>query len=143
MNLRLCLYIVGTFLQFLGVLMLIPFLCSMIYREGDEYYFLLTALITAASGLLLKVLNKEAENINELGRKEAFIVAFLCWIVASLYGSLPYLFTSIFSNPVDAWFESVAGFTTTGASVINDLAELPRAYFFTGVLPSGWVEWES
>ena len=130
MNIRLCFYIVGTFLQFLGLLMLIPFVCSLIYRDGDEYNFLLTALITTIVGLLLKIINKKSENINELGRKEAFFVAFLCWIVASLFGSLPYIFTSIFSNPVDALFESIAGFTTTGASVINDLAGLPRGILF-------------
>lgn len=110
--------------------MLIPFICSFIYREGDEYFFLLTAFITVSSGLLLKVLSKEAEKITELGRKEAFIVAFLCWVVASLFGSLPYIFTSVFSNPVDAWFESMAGFTTTGASVIDDPSVLPNGLLF-------------
>lgn len=130
MNIRLCFYIVGTFLQFFGGLMLVPFVCSLIYREGDEYSFLLTAGITAASGLLLKALNKKAEDITELGRKEAFIVAFLCWVVAGLFGSLPYIFMSIFSSPVDALFESMAGFTTTGASVIADPSVLPRDLLF-------------
>ena len=102
MNIRLCSYIVGTFLQFLGLLMLIPVVCSLIYRDGDEYAFLLTAFIITVTGLLLKTINSEARNITELTRKEGFFVAFLCWIVAGLFGSLPYLLIPIFSNPVDA-----------------------------------------
>ncbi|MGI9554316.1 MAG: TrkH family potassium uptake protein, partial [Thermodesulfobacteriota bacterium] len=130
MNLRLCSYIVGTFLQFLGLLMLIPVVCSLIYRDGDEYAFLLTAFITTVSGLLLKLINKDAGRITELTRKEGFFVAFLCWVVACLFGALPYIFTSIFSNPVDALFESMAGYTTTGATVIEEINNLPRGILF-------------
>ncbi len=130
MNIKLCFHIVGTFLQFFGGLMLIPSICSLIYGSGDEYFFLLTAFITVSSGLLLKILSSEAKDITELGRKEAFIVVFLCWVVASLFGSLPYIFMSVFSSPVDAWFESVAGFTTTGASVIEDPSVLPSGLLF-------------
>ena len=130
MNLRLCSYIVGTFLQFLGLLMLIPVVCSLIYRDGDEYAFLITAFITTVTGLLLKIINKKSESITELTRKEGFFVAFLCWIAACLFGSLPYLLIPIFSNPVDALFESMAGYTTTGATVIDDLSGLPRGILF-------------
>ena len=130
MNLRLCSYILGTFLQFLGLLMLIPVACSLIYRDGDEYAFLLTAFITTATGFVLKLINKKAETITELNRKEAFFVAFLCWIAASLFGALPYIFIPVFSNPVDAFFESMAGFTTTGATVIDDLVGLPHGILF-------------
>ena len=131
MNIRLCSYIVGTFLQFLGLLMLIPVICSLIFRDGDEYAFLLTAFITLVTGLLLKILNKKSAKITELTRKEGFFVAFLCWISAGLFGALPYLLIPIFPNPVDALFESIAGYTTTGATVIKDLTELPRGILFS------------
>lgn len=58
------------------------------------------------------------------------MVVFLCWIIACLFGSLPYLLIPIFSNPVDALFESISGFTTTGASVVDDLAVLPHGILF-------------
>lgn len=130
MNLSLCSYIVGTFLQFLGLLMLIPLACSLIYRDGDEYAFLLTALITTVTGFVLKIINNKSKYITELNRKEAFFIAFSCWVVAGLFGSLPYILIPIFSNPIDAFFESMAGFTTTGATVIDDLVGLPRGILF-------------
>ncbi len=130
MNIRLCFYIVGTFLTFLGLLLLIPVVCSLIYRDGDHFAFLITAGITSSVGFILRDVNKECKNISELDRKEAFFVAFLCWSVACIFGSIPYLFLPIFSNPIDAIFESIAGFTTTGSSVIDDLHDLPHGILF-------------
>lgn len=107
--------------MFLGLILIVPVICSLIYQDGDQYAFLLTALITVFAGFLLKELNKKSQDITELNRKEAFLIAFLCWIVACLFGSLPYLLIPVFSNPIDALFESVAGFTTTGSSVIDNI----------------------
>ncbi|NIP38366.1 MAG: TrkH family potassium uptake protein [Candidatus Dadabacteria bacterium] len=102
----------------------------MIYQDGDHYAFLITAGVTSVVGIILKEVNKESKNISEIDRKEAFLVAFLCWLVACIFGSIPYLVLPIFSNPVDAIFESIAGFTTTGSSVIDDLSVLPHGLLF-------------
>ncbi len=130
MNLRLCLYIVGTFLMFLGFILIVPIICSLIYQDGDQYAFLITAGLTIAAGFILKEINKKSQNITELNRKEAFLIAFLCWIVACLFGSLPYLLIPVFSNPIDALFESVAGFTTTGSSVIENIEAQTHGILF-------------
>ena len=124
MNIRLCLYILGTFLIFFAAVFTLPILCSLIYQDGDQYAFLSTFLISLIIGFLLKESNKNQRHIDKLNRKEVFFMAFLCWIAACLIGAVPYLFIPLFSNPVDALFESVAGFTTTGSSVIDDLSVL-------------------
>ena len=130
MNIRLCFYIVGTFLIFLGLILIVPVICSFIYGDGDQYAFLITAGITVFAGLLLKEINKKSQSITEINRKEAFLIAFLCWITACLFGSIPYLLIPVFTSPIDAIFESVAGFTTTGSSVIDDIESQTHALLF-------------
>lgn len=132
MNLKLSFYVVGNFLKYFGLLLLIPAICSLIYRDGDLYIFLLTAFSTSISGLLLELVCKESKDINEINRKEAFFIALLCWIVASLFGAIPYFLIQlpVFSSPIDALFESISGFTTTGATVISDIESLPHGILF-------------
>ena len=130
MNFRLCSYILGTFLVFLGLLLVVPIICSLIYQDGDQYAFLITSLITLIFGFILRELNKKAKYITEINRKEGFIIVLLCWVSASLFGALPYILIPVFSNPVEALFESIAGFTTTGSSVIDDLSVLPHGILF-------------
>lgn len=132
MNLKPSFYIVGTFLKFFGLLFLIPATCSFIYRDGDLYIFLLTAFFTSISGLLLELVFRESKDINEINRKEAFFIALLCWIVACLFGAIPYFLIPlpVFSSPIDALFESISGFTTTGATVISDIESLPHGILF-------------
>jgi len=130
MNIRLCFYIVGTFLKFLGLILIVPLACSLIYQDGDQFAFLLTAAIIIIAGFLLREVNKKSQNINEINRKEAFLIAFLCWIAACLFGSLPYLLIPVFTSPIDTLFESVAGFTTTGSSVIDNIETQPHGILF-------------
>ena len=130
MKIRLCFYIVGTFLNFLGLILIVPVVCSFIYQDGDLFAFLLTAAITIIAGFLLKEANKKSQNIDEINRKEAFLIAFLCWVAACLFGSLSYLLIPVFSSPIDALFESVAGFTTTGSSVIDNIETQPHGILF-------------
>ena len=131
MNIKITLYIVGVFLKFFGVLILIPSICSLIYREGDLNVFLISALITTGTGFLLEAITQDTEKSKvEINIKEGFLVATLCWISAALFGSLPYLFFFSFSHPIDQIFESFSGFTTTGATVFTDLENLPHGILF-------------
>ncbi len=130
MNLRLSFHVVGTFLKFFGLFLLIPSICSFIYRDGDLYIFLLTAGITSISGYLLEWLFKQVEEKTVIYRKEAFLIAFLCWIAACLFGAIPYFFMPLFESPIDALFESVSGYTTTGATVISNVENLPHGILF-------------
>jgi len=130
MNLKLSLHVVGTFLKFFGVLLLLPAICSLIYRDGDLFIFLGTALFTTASGFILEKLCYDSNQIEELNRKEAFFIALSCWLVAGVFGAIPYFMMSVFSSPIDALFESISGYTTTGATVLTEVESLPHGILF-------------
>jgi len=130
MNIKLSLHLIGTFLKFFGLLLLIPAICSLIYRDGDLHIFLLAAFLAGISGFLLETAFKGSKAIEVIDRKEAFFIAFLCWVVAGVFGAVPYLFVPALSNPIDAIFESISGFTTTGATVISDIESLPHGILF-------------
>ena len=130
MNIKLSLNLIGHFLKFLGLLMLAPAVCSFIYGEDDLETFLISAIITSLFGLTLELLTKTSEDFEELERREAFLIASLCWLAASIFGAIPYIVYGVFQNPVDAFFESVSGFTTTGASVMKDIELFPHGILF-------------
>jgi len=129
-NIKLSLNLIGHFLKFLGLLMLVPAVCSLIYGEDDLETFLISAIVTSLFGLTLELLTKTSEDFEELERREAFLIASLCWLSASIFGAIPYLVYGVFQNPVDAFFESVSGFTTTGASVMRDIELFPHGILF-------------
>ena len=130
MNIKQSLQVVGTFLKFFGLLQLLPAICSIIYRDTDWYIFLLTAFTTSLAGLAIERATKETKQIKDINRKEAFFIALSCWIAASLFGSLPYLFLPSVFSPIDAVFESISGYTTTGATIITDIEALPHGLLF-------------
>jgi trk system potassium uptake protein TrkH len=117
-------------MKYLGLLMLVPVIISVIYKENDLWAFIISALITTSFGFILETATKPPERIKEIQRKEGFLIAALFWFAASIFGAIPYLIYGVFNHPVDAWFESVAGFTTTGATVLTDIEVLPYGMLF-------------
>lgn len=117
-------------MKYLGLLMLVPVIISVIYNENDVWAFIISALITTSFGFILETATKPPERIKEIQRKEGFLIAALFWFAASIFGAIPYLIYGVFNHPVDAWFESVAGFTTTGATVLTDLEVVPYGMLF-------------
>ena len=113
-------------MKFLGLLMLVPAIISVIYHENDLWAFIISALITSSFGFILETVTKPPEKMKEIERREGFLIAVLSWFAASIFGAIPYLIYGVFQHPVDAWFESVAGFTTTGASVLTNIEALPH-----------------
>jgi len=130
MNLKLSFHVVGTFLKFFGILLLLPAVCSLIYGDVGLYIFLGTALFTTVSGFILEKLCYDSNQIEELNRKEAFFIALSCWLMAGVFGAIPYFMMSIFSSPIDALFESFSGYTTTGATVLTEVESLPHGILF-------------
>lgn len=110
--------------------MLVPVIISVIYKEDDLWAFIISALITTSFGFILETATKPPERIKEIQRKEGFLIAALFWFTASIFGAIPYLIYGVFNHPVDAWFESVAGFTTTGATVLTDIEVVPYGMLF-------------
>ena len=130
MNYRLVFYVVGNFLKYFGLIMLIPAVVSLIHGDDELIAFLITSIAITFTGYLLEIITKKAAVLNEIYRQEAFMIAALCWVLACVFGCLPYLLLSVFSHPVDAIFESFSGFTTTGATVLSEIESLPHGILF-------------
>lgn len=130
MNTRFCFFIAGKFVMYLGLLMLVPALCSVFYRGDDLGTFLLSSGITSLAGFVLFTVFRVREYPQGMRRREGFLIANLCWLFASVFGALPYLFYGVFPSFVDAFFESTSGFTTTGATVLQSIEGLPKGILF-------------
>lgn len=116
--------------MYLGLLMLVPAVCTLFYPEDDLSAFLISALITSLAGLALMVICRIPETPTEIRRREGFLIAALCWVFASIFGAIPYYVYGVFASPVDALFESTAGFTTTGATALASIEWLPKGILF-------------
>ncbi|MGD8776937.1 MAG: potassium transporter TrkG, partial [Syntrophobacterales bacterium] len=119
MNLRLTLRIQGGLLLFLAGMLLVPLPFSFWYRDGAWPWFVLTASLSAVIGLLLLRIFPTRE---ELTVREGFGVVTFAWVLFAAFGALPFLFTGTIVSPIQAYFESMSGFTTTGSTVITDLS---------------------
>ncbi|MEZ3116902.1 TrkH family potassium uptake protein [Halobaculum sp. MBLA0147] len=128
---RASLAVVGTVVQYLSVTLLLPLVVAVLYGE-DVVTFLLTGVVTVVVGTALTRLDPDPE----LGNREGFLVVAATWLGVSLVGTVPYLLAahgvpgvvaptspgSALADPVDALFESMSGFTTTGATVMADIS---------------------
>jgi len=129
-NARFCFQVTGKFVMYLGLFMLLPAVCTLFYGQDDLITFLLSASITSLAGLALFVIFRTHEIPTEIRRREGFFIAALCWMLASVFGAIPYYLYGVFASPVDALFESTAGFTTTGATALVSIEGLPKGILF-------------
>lgn len=127
MNISIILYIIGYVLKIEGILMLLPTVVGLIYGEAEYFTFLVCAVITMFVGLLLSF--KKPKN-QIFYAKEAFVSVPAAWIFLSLFGCLPFIMNGDIPRPVDAFFEMVSGFTTTGSSILTDVEALSHASLF-------------
>ena len=125
MNKKMIRFIVGTLLFIEGVLLLLPAVTAVIYREWKMLYiFLGTVVLCALLSFLLA--RKRPEN-TKFYATEGYMSVALCWVIMSIFGAIPLFLSGYYNNPVDALFETVSGFTTTGATVRADVEVLPHA----------------
>jgi len=129
MNFKTVINIIGIILIIISIFMLIPFGVSIINCSSDKLAFGLSFLITFFSGTVMLALTKQYR-YEELMYREAFITVTFTWIGVAFFGSLPYVFTGAVSSFTDAFFESISGFTTTGASIFKDVESLPAGLLF-------------
>lgn len=120
-------YILGQVIRLESILMLMPCLVSLIYRESDGYYFLVVAFCGFLLGSLI-CLKKPQNAVFYL--KEGCIVTALSWIVMSCLGCLPFYLSGAIPHIFDAMFETISGFTTTGATILNDVEALSHCMLF-------------
>ncbi len=121
MNSSMVRYILGYVLMIEAALLGLPCITSLIYREGEGFYFLVTALICLAIGILMT--RKKPEN-TVFYFKEGCVSTALSWICMSIFGALPFTLCGDIPNYTDALFETISGFTTTGSSILEDVEAL-------------------
>ncbi|MHB8771270.1 MAG: TrkH family potassium uptake protein [Syntrophales bacterium] len=126
MNAKHVIHILGAFLFILGLTMLAPLACSLLYGEEDGPAFIASLLITSGTGLLLFFAGRPQGGTTLLGHREGFLIVSAGWVLASFFGGLPYLIHGALPSLTDAYFETMSGFTTTGATVINKIEALPH-----------------
>lgn len=118
----------GKMILIIGVAMLSCLAWSLAYNEAVALPILLSAVITILCGAFLHFAFSESGR--KLNFKEGFALVSLGWVVVSIFGTLPYLLSGYLPSFADAWFETVSGFTTTGASVVGDIESWPRGLLF-------------
>ena len=124
MNFSMIRYTFGWLLLFESLFLCVPLITAAVYWEGAFFGFLATITVTLVLGILM---SRKKPQRTELYAREGFFIVSLSWIIISLFGALPFMFTGSTVNFVDALFESVSGFTTTGASIFSDVEALPRS----------------
>lgn len=127
MNLRNIGYILGWVIDVEGVFMLMPFICGLIYGESEATAFIIVTAICLVFGTLLILLKPKKLSFSS---REGIITVALCWIVLSLFGALPFVINKDIPNFLDALFETISGFSTTGASILSDVEALSHASLF-------------
>ena len=125
MNTALVLNLIGVVLLFSSSFMFVPLLTSLLYRGPDLPAFGISFLTSLFSGLLLYFVTRSQKKV-ELKHREGFAVVTISWLVMTLFGCLPYMLSESSLSFTNAYFEAMAGFTTTGASVMTDLESLPH-----------------
>ncbi len=126
MNYRMIAYILGRVLLILAALMLLPLLTALVCGESPVP-FVVTILLTALCGGTLLLFRPSSR---EIYAREGFACVGLSWLAMSLLGSLPFVISGDIPRFIDAFFETVSGFTTTGASILNDIESLSRSGLF-------------
>lgn len=119
---------VGLMLMAEAALLLLPTLTAVIYRERCVWSLLATAVIALAAGFLLRRLCKPENHV--IYAREGFVTVAMTWLAMSAVGALPFLFSGEIPNYIDAFFETVSGFTTTGASILTDVEAMSRGLLF-------------
>ena len=127
MNYKMVGYILGRLLGTEAVLMALPLLVGVIYKESAATSFVYVMLLLLAAALLLS--RKRPAN-DAVYAREGFLIVAVGWILVSFFGALPFCFSGEIPSLVDAMFESVSGFTTTGASILTDVEALSRCILF-------------
>ncbi|MCZ7361727.1 MAG: TrkH family potassium uptake protein [Candidatus Methanoperedens sp.] len=127
MNYRVVLNVLGTVTKFIGISMLVPLLVAVFYNEQDSVrIFLTTSILVFITGLVIEYLCRT--QFDELTSRESIVIVAAGWFFSALFGAFPFMLSGI--SPIDAVFESMAGFTTTGSSILTNIEIYSRSIIF-------------
>ncbi len=127
MNYSMVFYILGYILKFESAFLMLPVLVGLIYAENDVIPYLLTAALCLLLGI---VFTRRKPASPSLYTREGFVTVALSWIAMSIFGALPFVWSGDIPSYIDALFETISGFTTTGASILTDVEALSRTNLF-------------
>ena len=127
-NFRIIARVFSLLLIFEGLFMLASAAVARIYHEPAAASFFYSALITVVTGAIVFTPLRREEKV--YGNKEGYIIVAGTWMLFSLFGTLPFIISGSIHNFTDAFFESMSGFTTTGATILTDVEALPHGVLF-------------
>ncbi len=128
LNYKIIIYIMGLLLLCNGLFMLSAVLLSWAYNDGVTVHLLSASLVTMFVGILFMFSTREHKK--EINKREGYMVVTFGWVFMSLSGMLPYLFSESIPTVTNAFFETMSGYTTTGASILNDIEAVPKGILF-------------
>lgn len=128
MNYRMILSLLGNVLLIICAFLFLPCIVALIYGESALYALLLTIVICGVVGVALSALRPKRNRT--IHAREGFIVVSLAWILISVAGALPFRLSGAIPSFLDALFEMVSGFTTTGASILRSVEDMPKCLLF-------------
>jgi trk system potassium uptake protein TrkH len=129
MNYLLTIRTIGIALMFVSLFMVLPIGVSLFYGGDDAYHLGVSFVLTLFTGMLLYA-SARKHKTGEVRHRDAFAIVTASWLTVTFFGALPFYHSGVFHSFTDAYFESMAGFTTTGASVLMDIESVPRGLLF-------------
>ncbi|CDB00413.1 TrkH family potassium uptake protein [Lachnospiraceae bacterium CAG:215] len=127
MNNKMIVYIIAKMLGVEGAVLLIPAFVAFLYGESDVIQFL---IVSAVLGAIFFIFGRKRPENKVIYAKEGLVIVGLAWILWSLFGALPFVLTGSIPSYVDAFFETVSGFTTTGSTILTNIEALPKGVAF-------------
>ena len=128
LNYKIIFYFFGLLVLFNGGFMLLAALLSFLYKDGATFDLFLAGISVLVFGVVSMLCTKN--HTKEMNKREGYLVVAFGWIVMTLSGTLPYLFTGAIPNFSNAFFETISGYTTTGSTILNDIESLPEGVLF-------------
>lgn len=129
LHLKLVFRVISSNLFIICAALLVSALVGIVFSD-DISSFLITALLSLITGAILFMLSRESGNENSIHRRDAYLTVSVSWLVMSIMGSLPYFLSGAIPSWINALFESVSGFTTTGSSILTDIEAIPKSILF-------------
>lgn len=128
LNYKIIFHFLGLLLLFNGGFMLLSSIVSYLYKDDVSLQIFLAGITTLVIGLIAMLFTRNHKK--EINKRDGYIVVAFGWIIMALSGALPYVFTGSIPSFTNAFFETMSGFTTTGASILNDIESMPKGILF-------------
>jgi len=128
-NIKVVTNVVGSLIIISGALMSLSIPISLYYKSNDLSALTISSVITLLAGLLIKLSTRHHKD-DEVKKRDGYLIVALGWLSMTLFGSLPYVISGSIPNYTDAFFETISGLTTTGATILEDIEAMPKGILF-------------